>query len=81
MKIFWLLFLLADGSYEGPVGIYTEKSLCIKEAQEIQVAVKRKTICEPAVESVLRYYAGETLGDTEWSKKIARKEIRKCERS
>ena len=82
MKIFWVLFLL-NGSLngptalEGPIGIYADKSLCVKDGRALVAVVKRKAVCEPATEVALRYYAKETLGDTEWSRKIIQKEERR----
>lgn len=73
MKIFWLLFLLTGYEPNMPQGVYTEQALCIKEGQELQAVIKRKFVCEPATEIALRYYTGETLGNTEWSSKIKQK--------
>ena len=80
MKIFWLLFLLTAGSFEGPVGVYTSESGCRLQGEELKRILSRHYECRPATDIVLPYFKGKCLGDggdfcPEKPEKVKEKEI------
>ena len=62
LVIYWLLYFLSSSMNE-PIGIYTSKTNCIKDGKLLTAGIYRKYDCRPVNEIVLKFLAGECLGD------------------
>ncbi len=68
--IIWLLFLINPQEYKDPIGIYTTKQTCITDGKDIEEFLGHRFKCKKATPTIIKYLAGQCLGDNSELKRV-----------